>query len=87
MEALLGMLPDLLAAQLAKVGWAGQLLMIVGGLRVLLKPLMSVVQAYVQYTVSPDDDAMLAKFMDSPVYKGLAYVLDWFASIKLPKKE
>lgn len=58
--------------------------MVIGGLRVVMKPIMSVLQAYVDYTPDPADNAKLAAVMESSIYKGIAYVLDLFASVKLP---
>lgn len=61
------------------------LLSVIGGLRLIMKPLFSLLQAITQATPSPRDNEMLAKVMDSKIYKGLAFVLDWFGSVKLPK--
>ena len=62
------------------------ILMVVGGLRAVFKPLMAVAHAYVEYSASPKDNEALAKVEGSKIYKGLAFVLDYLASVKLPVK-
>lgn len=62
-------------------------LVVIGALRVVFKPLIAVLQAYVDYTVDPKDNELLAKFLDSSVYKAVAYLLDLVGSIKLPAKK
>ncbi len=64
----------------------GGLLMIVGVLRVSLKPAMTIAQAVVKATPYDSDDKWLADTEQSKGFKFLAYVLDWTASIKLPEK-
>jgi hypothetical protein len=63
------------------------ILVVIGALRVVLKPLMAVLQSYVDYTVDPKDNELLAKILDSAPYKALAYALDLLGSIKLPAKK
>ncbi len=62
-------------------------LVVIGALRVIMKPLMGVLQAYVDYTVDPKDNELLSKLMDSAAYKALAYALDLIGSVKLPAKK
>lgn len=62
--------------------------MIMGILRAVFKPIMSVVEAYVKETDDGGaDDAKLEKIKSSKIYRYLAYLLDYTASIKLPKKK
>lgn len=86
MDQLLALLPGFISGLIVKAPWIGSILMGIGLLRVLLKPLMSLIQAYVLYTPKLDDDSALSVFMDSSTYKSISYVLDWAASIKLPQK-
>lgn len=58
---------------------------VMGVLRAVFKPLMTVFEAYVVATPSKDDDSLLAKVKASKSYALVAYVLDYAASIKLPK--
>lgn len=58
---------------------------VVGILRLVVKPLMSIVEAVVLETASKKDDEAVAKVKDSGIYKGLIWVVDYLASVKLPK--
>jgi hypothetical protein len=58
---------------------------IIGVLRAIFKPMMVVLEAYVDATPSKADDGWLAKFKAGKVYAGIAFILDYAASIKLPK--
>lgn len=62
-------------------------LVVIGALRVIMKPLMGVLQAYVDYTVDVKDNELLAKLMDSAPYKAVVYILDLLGSIKAPEKK
>jgi hypothetical protein len=63
----------------------GSIIFIIGALRVVFKPLFeTVLKAYVEFTPNPEDDKILASIMASPIYVGIAKVLDFVASIKLP---
>lgn len=77
---------EFIMPMVAKYPAIATVLMIVGGLRVVFKPIMSVARAYVDYTSTDSDNKKLDEIESSRVYKGLAYVLDYMASIKLPVK-
>jgi hypothetical protein len=53
--------------------------------RLIFKPLFSFLNTFVLATPSPRDDEILAKVMNSGVYKAISYVLDLSLSIKLPQ--
>lgn len=72
-------------AMIAKYPVAASVFMVVGVLRAVFKPLMLVAHAYVDATSNPKDNEMLAKAESSVAYKGLAFILDYLASIKLPQ--
>lgn len=61
-----------------------QIISIIGSARLFVKPIMSLAMAYVQVTPTLNDDASLARFMESKFYKTFSYVVDWSLSIKLP---
>lgn len=61
----------------------GSILMVIGVLRVCMKPLFSVFHAFVDATPSPADNEVLQKVEDSSFMKSFLYILDWFGSIKL----
>lgn len=73
----------MLATFLGKYPQISTVLMVMGGLRVLMKPLFAVLHAYADYTKDPKDNDKLANAEASKWYKGLMFVLDWFASIKM----
>lgn len=58
---------------------------IIGAMRVVFKPIMSAIQAYVEYTPNTNDNEMLKKIMDSYIYQKLVWLIDYVGSIKLPK--
>jgi len=60
------------------------ILMVVGVLRVVIKPLMSLLNAYVLATPSPSDNEWLRGFQEGKVYSIIIYVLDWLGSVKIP---
>ena len=59
-------------------------LLVMGGLRIVVKPLMGILHELAIYTPTQKDDELLGKVEASSFYKGLVYVVDWFASVKLP---
>lgn len=60
-------------------------LFVIGALRAVFKPFFSLLRTYVQYTPNPADDAVLDKAESSAWYKAFVWVLDFTASVKLPK--
>ena len=80
MEAILLQLVD-------KYPVVAMIFMVVGILRAIFKPLMSLLLSYVDATPSKVDNEMLEKFLNSKIYAGLVWALDYAASIKLPKKK
>jgi hypothetical protein len=60
------------------------ILLVMGTLRAVLKPLMALAHAYAASTKSAKDDELVAKVEASKPYKLLSFVLDYVASIKLP---
>jgi hypothetical protein len=62
-------------------------LILVGGLRVVFKPLMMFLEALTLYTPSKKDDKLYSDFKNGNVYKWLVFLIDYIASIKLPIKK
>ena len=52
--------------------------------RGIFKPLFTFLHSVADATPTQKDNAALAKVEASPVYKAIAFVLDWTLSIKLP---
>jgi hypothetical protein len=61
-------------------------LSVIGILRVINKPLFALLHAYVNVTETTKDNELLAKIEASSIYMGVAFILDWFGSVKLPAK-
>lgn len=88
MESLLELLKPIVEMYASSFpSWLLSIFMIVGSLRLIMKPIMSLIEAYVLITPKVEDDGLPAKIMESKPYKILAYLADWSASIKLPKKK
>ncbi len=64
----------------------GTVLMIMGGLRLVMKPVNTILQTYVKMTPYDSDDKWLTDMEQSKGYKLLIYLLDWTASVKMPEK-
>jgi len=60
---------------------------IMGLLRAIFKPIMAGVETYIAGSESKQDDEKLAKIKAHKAYKAFAWVLDYTASIKLPKEK
>src|SRR6266436_1056036 len=67
---------------LGKYGWLTTVLLAIGSLRILFKPVMLVVENALKN--DPAKYAAIQKFEAGPIYKTIATVLDVGASIKLP---
>jgi hypothetical protein len=85
-------LPPELAADLARPlvvrvvqshPWVASLLILIGSLRLLFKPIMSLVRSRIAATPTTEDDAQLQRVMSSWWYQALAWTLDFVASIKI----
>jgi len=59
------------------------ILMVVGILRLVIKPIFSIAYVIADETVSKADEEFIKKIEDSTVMKGLVFALDWLASVKL----
>jgi Zn finger protein HypA/HybF involved in hydrogenase expression len=78
MESILKFVLDL-AAQNPQVA---AVLIVIGGFRVVMKPLMEFAKAIAASTDSLKDDKILSDVESSPIWKGVLFVLDYAFSIK-----
>jgi hypothetical protein len=85
MEVILVAIKPLIETFAGNNGVVLQIVSIIGALRILLKPAMTLAQAVVDVTPSQTDNEKLNKFLESKTYATIVYVLDWFGSIKLRK--
>lgn len=58
---------------------------IVGILRIVIKPLVSIMENVAAATETKADDVVVEKVKTSAIYKGLVWLIDYVASVKLPK--
>lgn len=65
-------------------GVASVVFIVVGVLRVTIKPLLTIVEAVVKATPTKSDDEYFVKVQTGPVMKWVLYALDWVASVKMP---
>jgi hypothetical protein len=57
---------------------------VIGILRTIFKPAMALLEAFVLATPGTTDDEKLKTFKASQVYRVLAWLVDYLASVKLP---
>jgi hypothetical protein len=85
MEQILELLKPLVEVYAGKLGIVVQIISIVGTLRLAVKPVMTLIETVVMITPSESDNNLPDEIRASKAYKMVVFVLDWFASIKLPK--
>lgn len=56
----------------------------IGVLRAVFKPLMAFLRVVADATPTEKDNEVLDGFVQSGLYKGIAFVVDYLTSIKLP---
>jgi hypothetical protein len=61
------------------------IVVIMGGARLIFKPVISGIRAYVTWTKTKSDDIILDKIEKSIPFKVLEYLLDWAFSVKTVK--
>ena len=64
--------------------WVCTVLVVIGALRVLFKPVMTLLDGYIKDNCSPAEYAKLQSFEAGAVYKWLSFAFDLVGSIKLP---
>ena len=77
-----GVLTPLIDGLLGKYGWLTTVLLAIGSLRILFKPIMLVLENALKN--DPAKLAAIQNFEAGPMYKTIATLLDLGASIKLP---
>jgi hypothetical protein len=78
--------PVWLTDAVTKYPWIATVLLVMGALRIVFKPLCSAVHWYVDQTASEKDNAAFEKVEASKVFKAFSFILDYAASVKLNKK-
>ncbi len=85
MESVLEFIIPLIQSMSVKYPVIVSIIAVMGTLRIIFKPIMSVLHAYVESTETLKDDEKLAKAEASKYYKAIAWLVDFFASYKLKK--
>lgn len=62
------------------------ILVAVGGLRLLMKPIMVGLHRFVRMTPTAKDNELLAKLESSKAWRAFAWTVDYLGSVKLPVK-
>jgi hypothetical protein len=62
------------------------ILLIIGSLRVIFKPLFALAYAIASVTEDTKDDEAIKSIEEHKITKAIVFALDYIASIKLPKK-
>lgn len=86
MEAALAFLKPFLIEYAGKYPVVFTILLVMASLRVFFKPVMEIFKGIVDLTPSKKDDEFYNKMLEHKAYKVVVFLVDWFASIKLPKK-
>lgn len=87
LEQVFSFLQPMLESLSGKYGPLLQGLTIMASLRLVFKPLMSALDGLVEIIPGDGDNKLLDKIKCSKYYKGVVFMVDYFASIKLPKKK
>lgn len=65
--------------------YADEFFMVIGVLRVVNKPLFTLLREYVNVTPDPKDNEILDRVEKSKFYSAFLFALDWLASVKIKK--
>jgi hypothetical protein len=76
-------MPDFILELIASNHQMAAVFAVMGLLRIINKPLFTIIRAIVEMTPDKKDDELLDEFEGSNTYKAFLYALDWFGSVKL----
>lgn len=85
METVLNFLIPLIQTAAIKYPAITSAIAVIGVLRLIFKPIMSVLHAYTEATESKSDDERLVVFEKSKAFKAIIWLVDFFASYKIKK--
>ena len=85
MEALLEFLKPLVEVYGGKIGWLPQVITIIGSIKMFVRPVMDMVEAYVKFTPNKKDDLRFKEIKDGKIVKSILYFLDWCGLIRIKK--
>ena len=84
MEDLVNQLVSVLMGLSVKYPIVMSVVLLVGVLRAINKPLFALARAFADATKSELDNKLIDDVEKSKIYKGVCFVLDWLGSVKLP---
>lgn len=71
-------------AALQVISWIA---MVMGSVRIVMKPVMVCLKAIAAATETKKDDELIEKVETSKAYVTISFIIDWFLSVKLPEKK
>ncbi len=87
LQGLLELLSPVLGTFAAKYPWLATALTVMLYARIIVKPVMSALSSIGENLPDGKVRTFLRSMSDHTAYRIVAYLLDWFASIKLPQKK
>ena len=73
---------ETVAQLMVQFPWIATILMVVGVIRLVVKPLMELAKSVAASTPSTKDDAVIAGVESNKIYKTFLFVIDWLFSLK-----
>lgn len=73
---------ELIAELILKYPQIATVFLIVGILRVVIKPLMAIAKSVAEQTPGTKDDDTVKAAEESKIYKAILFILDWIFSLK-----
>ena len=73
---------ETVAQLMVQFPWIATIFMVIGVIRVVVKPLMELAKSVAASTPSAKDDAVVASLESNKTYKTLLFVIDWIFSLK-----
>jgi hypothetical protein len=74
---------DVIMEVLEMLPWYGDLILVMGTMRAIMKPVSTVIETVVKATPSPADDEALYSIKRSNSFKILRWIVDYLGSIKI----
>ena len=76
---------ETVAQLMVQFPWIATIFMVIGVIRVVVKPLMELAKSIAASTPSTKDDAAVASLESNKIYKTVLFVIDWIFSLKSVK--
>jgi hypothetical protein len=73
---------ETVAQLMVQFPWIATIFMVIGVIRVVVKPLMELAKSVAASTASAKDDAAVASLESNKIYKTVLFVIDWIFSLK-----